>query len=525
MDLNKLSDENIKFSHKLSGFLSDFYSKFRTIKFFGNYEHEKTLFNEIIEDNYKLNSSYGWPFYFFVNSIFLVNFTIISLVVLFGSYFIVNNRINKNDLKWEGTIISFDIGQVVTIIISVFTINIISREYLILAKNVSNGMESARNYFELLEKNGKKSEIKSIESESSSSALNVLNSHSSSDAIKEIKVCNVFLNYFSITNEILDYCPQLPTNTKQNVDAKYENDEQENKPLIELNKANDYKILKITEMLSPDSDKEQKNYSIDLNKFALKNINLVFSLNKINYLIGKTGSGKTSILSLLVKLFKPCKGEIFLDDKNISEIDNDSYSSLIGYVPQESLFYNISIRENIRFFRDEITDEDINYICNYLKMDFVNNFEDGLDSKIGHNGSAICGGQKQLISMARALVKKSKIILLDEFTSNMDNILTFKVSSILKDLAKEMIVIIVTHKIKLLDIQDEMNNIVVLDSGEISNIKLLDKISNKFENFQLNSSSEEHSDIDSENNFDTKTLQRSNSYTNGNFKITYLNKF
>lgn len=495
IDLIKLTDDNIIFSSKLSSFLSDFYSKFRTVKFFGNYDHEKNLFNKIVKENYDINTNYGWLFYFFVNSVFIVNYTIISLVIFIGSHLIITNRFHLNDSSSEGTLVKFNIGQIITIIISVFYINIISREYLLLMKSISSGKESAQNYYDLVEEMDKNSkDIPHIAIESSE--LRTLHRNKPVD---EIKFSGVDLNYFSKEDESaidnnLNIVNGESVSTILNV---IQNGDQENNPLIESNKRKD-----------KDSNKGEVSAKKSVNKFALKNINLVFCRNKINYLIGKTGSGKTSILSLILKLFKPTKGAIFLDETKIHDLDNDYYLSLIGYVPQESLFYNISIRENIRFFRDDITDNDIEHVCEFLKMDFLRNFKDGLDSKMGHNGSELSGGQKQLISLARAIVKRPKMVLLDEFTSNMDNILTSEVTKILNELSKEMIVIVVTHKIKLINLKDNYNNIIVLDSGEIVNNNVLSREISSLDQYFSNENDENLFE-----NINTGTAQSYSNYT------------
>ena len=184
-------------------------------------------------------------------------------------------------------------------------------------------------------------------------------------------------------------------------------------------------------------------------------------------MLGESGSGKTSILSLILKLIKPTKGNIYLDKKDINDIDNKEYLSLFGYVPQESIFYDISVKDNIKFFRDEISDQDVLETIELLNITFINKLKDGIDSKIGTNGCELSGGQRQMISIARALVKKPKILLLDEFTSNLDNILSIEVEKILKNLIKKIIVIVITHKLNNINYDDPKNEFVYLQDGEV----------------------------------------------------------
>lgn len=211
------------------------------------------------------------------------------------------------------------------------------------------------------------------------------------------------------------------------------------------------------------------NDNFNKKKLEIKNLNLCFETEKLNYLIGKSGSGKTTILSLILCLFKPSLGKILINNTiDINSIDENEYSGFIGYVPQESIFYDLSVKENIRFFQDNISDEKINEIVKFLKMDrFIDKLKIGMDTKIGPNGSTLSGGQRQLISIARALVKDPRILLLDEFTSNFDNILTEEIFSLLEKLCSNTIVIVVTHNLKIIDVNNAKNKLIFLEDGKI----------------------------------------------------------
>lgn len=229
-------------------------------------------------------------------------------------------------------------------------------------------------------------------------------------------------------------------------------------------------------------------------KFSLEKINISFESGRINYLIGKSGSGKTSVLSLILKLFRPTGGKILINNEiDLNELTNDEYSSFIGYVPQESLFYDLTVKDNIKFFQDDIPDEKITEVVKFLKMDkFVSKLKYGIDTKIGPNGSALSGGQRQLISIARALVKNPKILLLDEFTSNFDNILTKEIFSLLNRISPDTIVIVVTHNLKIVDFNNKMNKIIYLEKGKIKDINN-ENFQHEIDNSILNS--EQNSDF------------------------------
>lgn len=250
-------------------------------------------------------------------------------------------------------------------------------------------------------------------------------------------------------------------------------------------------------------------------KLEIKNVNLSFESSKINFLIGKSGSGKSTILSLILNLFKPTSGKITLNKQfDINKINQRDYFDLIGYVPQESIFYDLSVKENILFFQDNIPEERIFEVVKFLKMNqFIDRLKHGIDTKIGPNGSGLSGGQRQLISIARALVKNPKILLLDEFTSALDNILTKEVFGILDSIAENMIVIVVTHHLKLVDFNNKRNKIIFLDQGK-AKVKDLEKLRKKFDKHIKNNINQSfsfgfESDSDEDSKFDSYSYKAS----------------
>ena len=168
----------------------------------------------------------------------------------------------------------------------------------------------------------------------------------------------------------------------------------------------------------------------------LKDFNVVFEAKKITAISGESGSGKSTIINLIEKIYEVDEGQILIDDKyelnNIlsKEIKNKSsnipfsledYRNIIGYVPQESILCNDTIRTNIIYGRKGITDEKIWEVLKQVNLyDFVKKLDDKLDYLVGHKGSKLSGGQKQRICIARPLVNNPKILILDEATSSLD---------------------------------------------------------------------------------------------------------
>ena len=156
-------------------------------------------------------------------------------------------------------------------------------------------------------------------------------------------------------------------------------------------------------------------------KQILKSANLEFPANAITVLYGPSGAGKTTIADLLIGLFQPDSGEILIDDVPLSEIDTGKWRHMVGYVPQEPTLFHDSIRMNVTLGDQSISDEDVwDALQQAGSTDFIHAMPKGLDSTVGERGAKISGGQKQRIALARALVTKPSLLILDEVTSALD---------------------------------------------------------------------------------------------------------
>ena len=209
---------------------------------------------------------------------------------------------------------------------------------------------------------------------------------------------------------------------------------------------------------------EFKNVSFKYNKLPiLKNISFVAKPNQVTAIVGKTGAGKTTIFNLLLKMYKADHGKILIDDLNIYEYSKDVYNSNISVVNQKTFIFNMSISANLSLI-DSNKKRQID-ACKRVRIhDFIMSLPDGYNTILKEDATNISGGQKQLLSLARALLTTSEIILLDEVTSSLDPNTTNKIINLLDDLKSDHTLIIITHNKDLMKIAD---NLIVLNDGKI----------------------------------------------------------
>ena len=157
-------------------------------------------------------------------------------------------------------------------------------------------------------------------------------------------------------------------------------------------------------------------------KNILEDINLEFMGGKMTALVGHSGSGKSTILNLIPRFYQPHAGEIKIDDQTINDITIDSLRKNISLVTQETTLFDDTIRNNIKYAKENATEEEIIEVSRLSNShEFIEKLPEKYDTKIGENGIRLSGGEKQRISIARAMIKKSSIILLDEATSSLDS--------------------------------------------------------------------------------------------------------
>ena len=218
---------------------------------------------------------------------------------------------------------------------------------------------------------------------------------------------------------------------------------------------------------------EFKNISFKYNKLPiLKNISFVAKPNQVTAIVGKTGSGKTTIFNLLLKMYKADNGKILIDNLNIYEYSKDVYSSNISVVNQKTFIFNMSIRANLSLI-DSNKKRQIDACKRVGIHDFIMSLPDGYNTILKEDATNISGGQKQLLSLARALLTTSEIILLDEVTSSLDPNTTNKIINLLDDLKSDHTLIIITHNKDLMKVADKL---IVLNNGKIECIGKHDEL-------------------------------------------------
>ena len=203
----------------------------------------------------------------------------------------------------------------------------------------------------------------------------------------------------------------------------------------------------------------------DTNIRALDNVNFKILNNKQIGIFGKTGSGKTSIVNLICRLYDVSSGNIQINDLNLKNIDLNHLRSSIGYVPQDGYLFSGTIRENIGFSSNNINNNEIEIAAKKAEMiDEINSFPDKFETVIGERGVQLSGGQRQRLAIARVFYKKPEIYIFDDCLSAVD---ANKEQKILENLKKETnskTTIIISHRISTLEKSD---NIIVMDEGKI----------------------------------------------------------
>ena len=198
---------------------------------------------------------------------------------------------------------------------------------------------------------------------------------------------------------------------------------------------------------------------------VLKKINLEFTGGQMTSLVGHSGSGKSTILNLIPRFYDIQSGDILIDNKSIYKSKVNSLRNNISLVSQETTLFDDTIKNNIKYAKDNATDEEIYEAAKLSYCDeFINQFPEKYNTLIGENGVRLSGGEKQRISIARAMMKKSPIILLDEATSSLDSETESKIQEALAILTKNRTTIVIAHRLSTIL---NSNNIFVIDSGKV----------------------------------------------------------
>jgi len=203
----------------------------------------------------------------------------------------------------------------------------------------------------------------------------------------------------------------------------------------------------------------------DTNITALKNINFDVKSGETIAILGKTGSGKSTIIELISRLYDTKTGSVLLDEIPIKEVNLNAVRSQIGFVPQDPFLFSESIEENIKFGKESATKEEIISAAQNADVhDNIINFPNGYKTILGERGVTLSGGQKQRISIARAIIKEPKILIFDDCLSAVDTETEEKILSNLEIISKDITTFIVSHRVSSAKKADK---IIVLNDGEI----------------------------------------------------------
>lgn len=253
--------------------------------------------------------------------------------------------------------------------------------------------------------------------------------------------------------------------------------------LINLLQQGNASMDRVMEVLNADDQMENKGYKNilenetikfeqvffsypDSKKLSLKQINLEVPRDTTLGIVGKTGSGKTTLIRQLLREFPSGQGQITIGDVPLGEIKQEHLSSKIGYVPQEHILFSGTIRDNIAFGKKDASGKEIKEalrLANFEKD--IDRMPEGVDTQIGERGISLSGGQKQRIAIARALIKDSAILILDDSLSAVDVETEKKIIHNLKQNRKHKTTIIITHRLSSVY---HAKQIIVMDNGMIT---------------------------------------------------------
>ena len=198
---------------------------------------------------------------------------------------------------------------------------------------------------------------------------------------------------------------------------------------------------------------------------ALDDVNFTLEKGKTLAIIGKTGSGKSTVLDLIGRLYDTSQGNVLIDDKPIKSLNLTDLRNAIGYVPQDAFLFSDTIKNNIMFGKEDAQEEDVIEAAKNAQVHKnIIKFAKGYETILGERGITLSGGQKQRVSIARAIIKTPEILLFDDCLSAVDTETEEKILKTLKKISKDKTTVIVSHRVSSVKNADQ---ILVLDNGKI----------------------------------------------------------
>ena len=222
---------------------------------------------------------------------------------------------------------------------------------------------------------------------------------------------------------------------------------------------------------------------------VLQNVNVNFAGGRMTALVGHSGSGKSTLLNMIPRIYAPTGGSIHLDKQDISKFNLASLRSQISIVDQNTTLFDDTVLNNIKYARPDARNEEVYEAAEQsMCSEFIKNLENKYDTMIGENGVKLSGGEKQRLSIARAFLKKSKIILLDEATSSLDSKTEEKIQKALGQLTSNKTTIVIAHRLSTILNSDKIyvvNNGKIIDSGKHEELLIQSKVYKDFYERQI----------------------------------------
>lgn len=238
--------------------------------------------------------------------------------------------------------------------------------------------------------------------------------------------------------------------------------------ILELESKEDFtKKVNLKKTTEPKITFKNVSFNYEKSGMILKDISFEIKNNEIVALVGHSGAGKTTIVNLILKFYVPTSGKIYLKNKNYSDLEHQFIRNNISLVFQENELFSSTIRENVSYGKTCSEKEIINALKLANAYEFVNEFPEGIDSEVGERGVRLSGGQKQRIQIARAILKNSPILILDEATSSLDSKSEKEVQEGLKNLIQNKLCIIIAHRFSTIQ---NVDKIIVLNKGKIDDM-------------------------------------------------------
>lgn len=214
---------------------------------------------------------------------------------------------------------------------------------------------------------------------------------------------------------------------------------------------------KIKELRGEYEFKDISFHYADDDRLVLKGLNLKINAGETIAFVGESGSGKSTIINMAIGFFRPTNGEMFIDGKNASELDMHSYRQHIAVVPQNTILFSGTIRDNITYGRTNVSEEEVMQAVEAANLkNVIAKLPDGLDTNIGEHGDKLSGGQRQRISIARAIIRKPDVIIFDEATSALDTVSEAEIQNAINNLTEDKTTFIVAHRLSTIRKADKI---------------------------------------------------------------------